>query len=59
MNADIRVEDTLQDDNTYLMAPRTHHSKPCGFSGEYIIVPPQFFQNEGNSTTNTYGDVGK
>ena len=57
LNADIRVEDTLMDDDaTPILIPRTHHTKPCGYSGEYIILPPQFFQ--GTSVTKEFGDPG-
>ena len=59
VNADVRIEETLQDDEmTLVRSPRTQQSKPCGQPGEYIIVPPQFFLNADQSTTKEFGDPG-
>jgi len=60
VNADVRIEETLQDDEmTLVRSPRTQQSKPCGQPGEYIIVPPQFFLNADQSTTKEFGDPAK
>ena len=59
LNADVRIEDTITDAETSVYGPRVRHSKPCGYSGEYIITSPQFFSDDNQIMTSKYGDLGK
>ena len=60
LNADVRIENTFDDAQTLVvLGPRTHHTKPCGYSGEYVLLPPEFFLDEGGSMTDKFGDLSR
>ena len=59
LNADVRIEDTITDAEASVYGPRVRHSKPCGYSGEYIITSPQFFSDDNQIMSSKYGDLGK
>ena len=57
LNADMRIETTMETETQMVTEPRTYNSKGCGQPGEYIIAPPYFFLKE--DAQNLYGDKGK
>ena len=58
LNADMRIEATMQDDVTPVDNPRTKNSKLCGQPGEYMIIPPRFFYDPSGIAKAKYGDKG-